>query len=180
MGGRWYTRGMKKQAKAHLIMVYGVAGSGKSFFARKFVEAFRAAYLDVNGLRYEIFPKPTFGVEEGRAVRHVGVCVLKNLLLGGQTVVLEGGIETLTERDEIRKLAEGMGYKTMLLWVQTDEATARKRAVSRATEKMTRRQFDEVAGRTEAPKAKEEAIVISGKHTFQTQMKVALGQLTGR
>ncbi|MCL2444519.1 ATP-binding protein [Candidatus Saccharibacteria bacterium] len=171
---------MKQKSKAHLIMIYGVAGSGKSFFARKFVEVFRAAYLDVNGLRYDIFPKPQFDEEEGRAVRHVGICVLKNLLLGGQTTVLEGGIDTKKERDEIRKLAEEAGYNTMLLWVQTDEITAKKRIAERKTEKMTRRQFEEVVERTEAPKAKEGAIVISGKHTFQTQMKVALGQLSGR
>lgn len=165
-----------KAPKIHLIMVYGVAGSGKSCFAEKFAETFGAAYVDLNGLRREIFAKPEYDEAETKVVRQIGVFVLKGVLKGKQTVVMEGGIETKKERDEIRRLLKQYGYEPLLLWVQTDQATARGRVRGR----MTKRQFEESVERMELPMEKEGAVVISGQHTFKTQMRIVLGQLSGR
>jgi Predicted kinase len=166
-------------SKPHLVMIYGAPGSGKSFFADKFSEAFRAPYVDVNELRYKVFKKPSFSDDESRAMTQIGLHIVSKLLKSGQTVVLEGGTDTVRERNAIKKLAGEFGYRTLLVWIQTDLATTKKRAVSKtATLKLSQKQFDEYVSKLELPTRRENPVVISGKHTFTTQIRIVLGQLS--
>ena len=146
--------GMKSDTKAtaHLIMIYGAPGSGKSFFAEGFSEAFKAPYLDLNALRYKIFAQPNFSEEENRSVREVGHSILENLLKSGQTVVLEGCLDTKADRDETKRLIKKTPYEPLLVWVQTDLNTMRQRVdKGLATCKLTSKQFEDMISQLEMP-----------------------------
>lgn len=172
---------MNTAKKTHVIMVYGAPGSGKTFFAEKFSSIFKAPYIDLNSLRYQVIKKPTFSAEEDKLVKKVGLVFLKNLLKCGQTIILEGPYNTSKDRQAIRKVLGENGYKALLVWVQTDIDTTKKRVAQKTgSEKLTKKQFDILVDRLEAPTRQENPIVISGKHTFQTQMKVVLSQLSNK
>ena len=69
--------------------------------------------------------------------------------------------------------------------MQTDEATARQRSISRQDKQpydkynvpLTKDQFDKHAKRLNPPVGREDHIVISGKHTFASQAKTVLKKI---
>jgi predicted kinase len=154
-------------------MVYGAPGAGKTFFAEQFSDKFRAPFIDLDSLRRQIFKPPTYLAEESQDVKKLGLSILSNMFRSHAMIVLEGGLDTKKDRRQVIKAAETAGYQPMLIWVQTDPKTTK----SRARTKLTNAQFEEAVNSLEPPTAKEQPIVVSGKHTFDTQIKVILKQL---
>ena len=65
------------------------------------------------------------------------------------------------------------------MWVQTDTNESHRRATKPYPKGsgMSSEEFDDLVAQFEAPHPKEHAIVISGKHTYATQLKIVLKQL---
>lgn len=158
-------------------MVYGAPGAGKTYFAEQFSEKFRAPFINTTNLRRQIFKKPSFNTTEDKEMQLLSNCVLGDILRSGVMVLLEGGIDTRQDRKRIITLANEAGYQPLLVWVQTDPKTTKSRA--RAAH-MAAKQFDEIVNKLETPQAAEKPIVISGKHTFDTQVRVILRQLSAQ
>lgn len=163
-------------SKPHLIMMVGIPGSGKSFFAEKFAETFSAPYVS-EGKIASLVP------EIPEAAAPIAALQLEELLKTGQTVVYEGDTATRSGRLELARQARRAGYEPLLVWVQTEPAAAEARA-TRQTKNSTNRiisldEFDRAVRRFTAPAATEKPVVISGKHTYATQAKVVLKRLTG-
>jgi predicted kinase len=86
--------------------------------------------------------------------------------------VLEGGIDTESDRAEVRNLLRKHGYEPSLIWVQTDISTLRMRLKSKfRSVAKAKEYFDDATSRMEAPSDFERPIILSGKHTFETQTK---------
>jgi hypothetical protein len=81
-----------------------------------------------------------------------------------------------TQRMELTKQAHEAGYDTLLIWVQTDPATAKARALKDKNQNAD--EYDKQTKRFVAPLASEKPVVISGKHTYATQAKVVLKKLS--
>ncbi len=96
----------------------------------------------------------------------------------GQNLIIEGELETEKKRDNLRKIFQLAGYNPSLIWLQTDLSTIRSRlkakhkTVSEAKEK-----YDTAVAEMEAPSEIEMPIILSGKHTFETQAKHVLSAL---
>ena len=161
--------------KPHLIVMVGVPGSGKSFFAEKFAETFHAPYVSLEKIAVYI-------PEDPEASDAVISYQLDELLKTGQPVLLEASTDTRVARLELAKKARANGYDTLLVWVQTDPATARSRAtrpLKNSTNRIfTPEDYDRAVKRFTPPSGAEKAVVISGKHTYATQAKVVLKRLT--
>jgi predicted kinase len=153
-------------AKPHLIVVVGVPGSGKSFFAEKFADTFNAPLLSEERIlpfaRDDDALAPLFNYQ------------LVELMKTKQTLVIDGGADMRTERAELAKYAHKEGYDVLFVWVQTDPATAKGRAQKgvRANEYETRLKH------FAPPIAIEKPVVISGKHTYASQAKAVLKKLS--
>ncbi len=115
---------------------------------------------------------------ERTLIKETALAIVTGMLESKQTILLEGGVDTKAERDYLREVATMAGYQPLLLWVQTDLATLKQR-LTRApkAERLTKKQFETALARLEAPTAIEHPIVISGKHTFDTQIRTVFGQL---
>jgi predicted kinase len=158
----------------HLIIMVGVPGSGKSFFAEKFAETFNAPYVSLE----KIAPHTA----HGDAALHIIDHQITELLKTRHSIIIEGGMATRIERDKLTKKARSAGYESLLVWVQTDPTTAKSRSVRVSKDKinqtLTSDQYDKMVKRFTAPSTLEKPTVISGKHTYATQAKIVLKKLS--
>lgn len=153
----------------HLMVVVGIPGAGKSFFASKFAETFSAPYVDF---------ADTLNISKNADLaREITDYTLRQLFVTKQTVLLEGIGESSKDREAINLYAAKNGYATLYIWVQTEPLTAEKRAVGKTKGKITQKEFDKKISLFTPPAEKERPVVISGKHTFATQAKTILRRL---
>jgi len=157
--------GKKSQPRA--ILVFGVPGSGKTTFAEQFAKKFHASFFDLGEIAKEC------GLD-----RKIIVMLVKQLAKTGQILVLEGGLDSEKDRTEIRNILREAGYRTSLIWIQTDLATVKQRLKLRLrSATKAKNEYESRIDGMEAPADREQPIVLSGKHTFDTQLKHTLAQL---
>lgn len=153
--------------KPHLIIMVGLPGSGKTFFAEKFAETFHVPYVCQQKIE-------EFATENSDALVQLQ---LSELLKTNQSILLEGPTATRTERVALFKSAREAGYEPLLVWVQVDPITAKDRSI--AIKKSTSsEEFDRISKRFTPPSSVEKPLVISGKHTYASQAKVVLKKLS--
>lgn len=159
----------------HLIIVVGLPGSGKSFFAEKFSETFNAPYINSEKIMRlaECNDKQASSLIDYQLIE---------LLKTNMSIILEGETDTRTDRMALAKKARDAGYKLLVVWVQTDSFTAKNRTVKSARNKtnrtLTEEEYDKIAKRFTPPNVSEQPVVISGKHTYATQVKIVLKKLS--
>lgn len=167
-------------ASPHLIVMVGIPGSGKSFFAEHFASTFNTPYVSYSELSHEIFGNSTLSTKDASVAAKVSNYMLEQLLKTGQTVVYEGPTEIKNVRIALSKIAKDNGYTPLFVWVQTESSAARIRATKKQDNRayLSDDQFDATLRRFTAPSGTEKAIVISGKHTYASQLKIVLKHLT--
>ena len=93
-------------------------------------------------------------------------------------MMIEGGLATEKEREEMRNILHAAGYEVALIWIQTDVMTIRMRMKTRyKTVARAKEAYDVQVEGLEAPAEYEHPIILSGKHTFETQTKHILAGL---
>jgi predicted kinase len=153
----------------------GIPGSGKSLFAEKFAATFHAPYVKYDTIM------TVAGQNSATSDMYAGY-MLRELFKTGHTVIFDGPATTRAERAALKDLATSAGYTSLFIWVQTDEATAKSRFLKSGKEarrRVSEKEFDTLLGSFVAPIQKEHpTVVISGKHTYATQVKAVLKNLT--
>jgi predicted kinase len=171
-----------------VIVVVGVPGVGKSFFARRFAETFSAPLVSEDKIRYTLFSSHTYSKNENVMVDQVSKLIVDELLVNGKTFIMDGGYNSRVSRDNIAHLASQYGFRTLIVWVQTDEPTARRRAQNRSIkvagdqykQSLTPDQWDSLAKSFTPPdieNKEKNSVVISGKHTYAAQAKTVLKKI---
>lgn len=171
-------------ARPLIMMVIGLPGAGKSFFARQFSDTFSIASVSSDRIRYELFASPQFSSDENEIVSRMQDYMAEELAKSGRSFLIDGNCNSKAARQKIAQLAKDNGYNTLLIWVQTDPATAKVRATKRNPKKpddkfsasITDTLFDTFTQRF-APPVKEDHVVISGKHVYSTQARTVLRKL---
>lgn len=157
--------GKKSQPRA--ILVFGAPCSGKTTFSEKFSDKFKAPFYNLVDLAAE----HDFSREEL-------MIILELIAKTHQNVIIEGGLDTEKDREEIRKIFKKAGYNPSLIWIQTDVNTIKNRLKVRLKSvAKAKTEYDERMQLLEAPSDAEAPIVLSGKHTFSTQLTHVLSQL---
>lgn len=172
-------------AKPLAIMLVGIPGAGKSFFASQFSETFNAPVVRYDRIRAELFAEPSYAPDEEEIVARVAGYMIRELLKTKKSFIIDGGCNVKTSRMQYERLIRDQGYGSLVVWVQTDLTTAQRRSTKRNPKKvddmlnpsMSDDQFDKLSKRLTAPSVHEASVVISGKHTYPTQAKVVLRKL---
>ena len=166
-------------SKPHLIIMVGIPGSGKSFFAEHFADTFKAPIVSFHRFRQELFNSPTFSKNEEDIISQVANYMLDEIFKTGRTIVYEGRTNTRAERTLLAKKTREAGYEPLFVWVQTEPLTAKKRATKHNTDRlaMNEAQYNTELKRFSIPHPTEKVIVISGKHTYASQLKIVLKRL---
>jgi predicted kinase len=175
----WYTKCYMKSlhlTKPHLLIVVGIPGAGKTFFAEKFAETFNAPFIHYQALQ----TTPQTPLSEEETAELAGM-MYREIVKTGQTIIIEGPGASRVEREALGRLARQADYEHLFIWVQTEPATARTRAVRGVRGSTNHTVSDEVFDaeiRRFTPLNKgERSIVISGKHTYPSQAKIVLKRL---
>ena len=172
-------------SKPHILVMVGLPGSGKSFFARQFSDTFGAPLVSYDKIRHTLFETPQYNKDEIILVKNIAEYQENELLKTQKTFIVDGGADQKIERSELRKRAQKAGYDVLLIWVQTDENTAKYRSMKRSrrqtydqlNQSLTDEQYSQLVKRFTAPTVNENSIVISGKHTYAAQARVVLKKL---
>lgn len=159
-------------ASPHAIIMVGIPGSGKSTFAEHFANTFQAPIINSDALQRELNL-------DTQQITSLQKHMLQELLKTHRTLLVEGMGEKRVQRAELVRTITKAGYKPLIVWVQTDPTEAKRRATKPHPRGsgLTAIEFDERTKQFQAPTAAEGALVISGKHTYATQLKVVLKQL---
>lgn len=166
-------------SKPHVIVMVGIPGAGKSTFAEHFAETFNAPLVSFGRLRQELFNQPTHSSDEQAIISRVSDYMLNELYKTNRTIILDGAADARTERHEIIKQSRSAGYEALFIWVQTESATAKTRVTKLISDKPTISpdQYDIIIRRFTPPSPTEKTVVISGKHTYASQLKIILKRL---
>ena len=157
----------KRRNRPRALLVFGAPASGKTTFAEKFAKKFGLAYYNFADL-----------MDEHDFSYDAILAILSEILKTGQTIVIEGCLDTEVNRAEMRNIIRKSGYEPALIWVQTDIATIRQRLKTRyKSVTKAKEAYDKAVADMEAPADIEKPIILSGKHTFETQAKHVISGL---
>ncbi|MDZ7785679.1 MAG: ATP-binding protein [Candidatus Saccharibacteria bacterium] len=168
--------------KPTLIMLYGYPGAGKTYFARQFCEEVAAAHVHDDKIRHEIFERPRFDKRENQILQQLMQYMTEEFLKANVSVVFDTNAMRLGHRRLLRDLARKFNAKPELIWLQIDAESAYQRSSKRDRRKaddkygveINKDMFAKVANFMQNPSLTEEYIVLSGKHTYDTQSKMLL------
>lgn len=159
-------------ASPHAIIMIGIPGSGKSTFAERFADTFQAPIVSQTKFQRE------YGVSAVDAER-LRDATLTEFMKTHRTVLIDGGLDMREKREEMVRRLVKAGYRPLVVWVQTDTNEAHRRATKPYPHGsgLHSEEFDALLDQFEAPGEKEKMVVISGKHTYTSQLKIILKQL---
>lgn len=170
-------------AMPYVIFVIGKPGVGKTQFATKFSETFGLPYVEADRLRMAITAQPDFSQAEQESVDQLLTLQMTELFKTKSTFLLEGSTEAKAVRQNLAKFARREGYEPLFVWVQTDPHTAYTRATkpTRLNKHkaiiLSEERFEQLTRRFTPPAESEKPVVISGKHTYGSQIKSVLKRL---
>lgn len=162
--------------KPLFIMLYGYPGSGKTHFARELSGVMQAAHVHADRIRGELFTEPRFDKEENDIVDHLMLYMAEEFLQAGVSVIFDASVDKLAQRRALRNMIRTSKAQVLMVWLQIDAESAYQRLGKRDRRKSDdkyarsydRDSFNAVLAGMQNPK-EEDYIVISGKHTFNTQ-----------
>jgi predicted kinase len=137
-----------------LVVVFGLPGSGKSYFASRLAKRLGAVYLGSDAMRRGVVGKPHYSPDEKQRVYDAVAARASEDLRDGRSVVLDATFHTAVRRRRIAELAAGAD--TQLRWIEVHaadpvirERLARKRPDSDAdyaVHEAIRREFEPMSG----------------------------------
>ncbi len=168
------------------VLVVGLPGSGKTFFARQFAESYKFFYIDSGRIESELESISN----SHKDIRDISNKIVSNTLEQAlkvyRHIIVEGQFGSEVERSELLSMATKAGFGTLVVWVQTDEETAEYRALNRDRRrpddkyslKLNEDEFLQIKKKFQKLNTKKETfVVVSGKHDFKSQGVVVLKKI---
>jgi predicted kinase len=175
-------------SKPLFIMLYGLPGSGKTFFARQLCDTLAAVHVHDDRIRAELFETPTHNKQENHVVTSLMNYMSGEFLSAGVSVIYDTHVMRTSQRRALRNMATRAGAETILVWLQIDSESAfsrvarrdRRRVDDRFAASLERPDFDTLSAGMQNPEITEKYLVVSGKHVFTTQKSAMLRHLLDR
>lgn len=104
-----------------IIIVFGLPGSGKSYFATKLAIKLEAKYISSDVLRKQVFAVRKYTVEEKKQVYGIMMKEMKNAIWQNEKLVLDATFYTNSIRKKFNEVAEEFKAKIIFIEVQADQ-----------------------------------------------------------
>ncbi len=164
-----------------VLILVGTPGAGKTYFAEKFSEMFSAPIINQEVIRATLTENQQYTATEDRQVAAISQLMLDQFLRTNKTFLYEGGLEARSARTNLIKHIRTAGYEPMIIWVQTEQNTAKQRAVKgvrgHTNQLISENRYEQLVQKFTPPNESEKPVVISGKHTYASQAKIVLKRL---
>ena len=120
---------MKKHSKVKsvIVMVMGLPGSGKSYFAKRLAKEIDALYLGSDEIRKEIGLMGSYHLDNKLSVYEEMFKRAKRINKSGRSLVLDGTIYLQQVRGPFIFLAKSLSWKLSIIHIKADEALISKR-----------------------------------------------------
>lgn len=171
--------------KPLVLVMIGLPGSGKSFFARQFSKTFSAPLVSYDRLRHTFYPDNGYDRASQDMIQKAADIQIEELLKTSKTFIVDGVGNAKSQRVALAKQVRSAGYEIFMIWVQTDQDTAKYRSMKRSKRRQDDRynkplsdqQYSQLSQGFSPPAKNEPSVVISGKHTYPAQARVVLKRL---
>lgn len=110
-----------------IVIVFGLPGSGKSYFAGRLADQLGAQPLSTDVLRKELFLTPEYTEEEKEKVYNELLRLMKTLSEHNDVVVLDGTFYKAGIRDKFAQGAKEKGEAVRFIEIEADEGTIEER-----------------------------------------------------
>lgn len=168
--------------KPFVVMLYGFPGSGKTTFARQFSEEVDMAHIQADKIVGELLGGRSNNPDDERRVAEY---MTREFLRAGVCVLYDATTARTAQRRTVREVARLAKAPVITVWFQIDPETAYMRTQNRDRRKSEDKfaktysveQFQEALERHQNPGRDEDYIVVSGKHTFNTQRAAVMKRL---
>ena len=109
-----------------IIIVFGLPGSGKSYFASRLAKTINAGYINSDRLRKEMFTTRTYSDQEKAAVYNVMLLKMKEAVSQNMSLVLDATFHKSETRETFSREMEGKGG-ILFIEVTANEDITRER-----------------------------------------------------
>lgn len=165
-------------------MLYGYPGAGKTHLARQLSETLHAAHVHGDRIRGELFTQPRYDKQENELINHLMLYMSEEFLHAGMSVIFDANASRLPQRRELRNIARRSKAEQLLIWLQIDAESAfarinkrdRRKSDDKYAAPYSKESFTQYIQHMQNPK-NEDYIVVSGKHTFNTQRSAIVKKL---
>lgn len=166
-----------KLTRPAVIMLLGLPGSGKSYTSAHIADLLGMALISEDKIRESLFEEPNFDKDEEAVVMQMMIMMMEQYIALGIPVMFDTGLNKVVERKNIREISRKYKADTLLIWLQVDRETARIRTkITKKQNAINDKIFDITLDKFQAPQ-NEDYIVVSGKHTFDSQKQIIVRKL---
>lgn len=109
------------------LLITGLPGSGKTYFAKRFAPAMNAAYFSSDIMRKSKTPQHTYSIAEKHSVYAALLDRMEHSLRAGQTVVIDATFYLESLRSEFVKVARQTDSKLYWIEVRANKSVVRER-----------------------------------------------------
>jgi predicted kinase len=109
-----------------IVIVLGLPGSGKSYFASRLAQMLGADYVNSDRLRKELFPKRTYSAEEKSKVYEAMFKTMKEAIVQRKNLVLDATFHKNATRKQLKNSIKGK-EQLFFIEVQAEENTVKER-----------------------------------------------------
>lgn len=165
---------------SHLIVMLGIPGSGKSYFANSFAKTFLSPLISFDNIFNKLDEATADKNTLKNIINQIAIDLIPEIAKTKKTIIVDGWINNRSDYETILKIAKNIGYEPLFIWTQTDIDTAKKRcSKQRSINASSIEKFDAIVRDfNKINKMKKNLVVVSGKHTYSSQLRIVLNYLS--
>ncbi len=110
-----------------LIIVMGLPGSGKTFFATALTKEMQALHMNTDGIRKEVFPKPMYSPKEKVVVYETLFDRVCSGLLQGKNVIIDATFSKELYRKPYSDFAKDNNIPCHIILIEASKSTIAER-----------------------------------------------------
>lgn len=128
--------GVLPERAAHpaLIIISGLPGTGKSYFAQKLAQKIPAVILESDVLRKLLFPAPDYTPRESGCLFEAVHVVAGRLIKQGRIVIIDATNLAEKNREKLYSIAERQGARLIIAYMEAPESVIAERMEKRRSE----------------------------------------------